>query len=150
MPAISFRPLGITLTITVQPKCVVASVFTDTSIFAWRDSDFDNLLPKTLPASIEVKVSGVELTKTTTEAELIKNSKPFTNPLQIEALILRTEKGEKTGLVTNDYANIFFLKTGDSVFSVRARRHGHEWAVHLDHFDAGRGWRAERRFFSGN
>jgi len=146
----SFHSLGITLSLPSQPICTVASVFTNKSISVWRDPDFDNLLPATLPASEGTSVSGYELTKTTTEAELIKNGKPFTNLLQIEDLILRTEKGEKTGLITNGCANIFFLEVGGSVFVVSAHRYVDEWYVRLHHFYAGREWYAEVRFFSGN
>lgn len=144
----SLRSLSTTLTIPAQPECTVANCFTDKKVFACRDGDFDNLLPVTLPASKGVKVAGVELTKTTTEADLIKIGKPLTNPLQIEDLILRTEKGEKTGLITNGYANIFFLQVGSSVFAVCAYRYADGWHVHLYHFYAGHEWYAEHRFFS--
>ena len=133
--------------ISKMPKCPVAHCFTD-KVFAYHDSDFDNWLPKTLPVSEETKVVGYELTKLTTEADMAKVGGMFINLLQIEDLILRTEKGEKTGLVTDGYANIFFLQVGVSVFSVLAFRYSVGWRVDCYPFDARRGWRAGSRFFS--
>lgn len=126
----------------------MANCFTDKSIFAYRDSDFDSWLPKTLTASSEVEATGCELAETTMEEDMAKVGKKFTNLLQIEDLILRTEKGEHTGLVTNCYANIFFLQVDSSVFTVCAGRDDDGWSVLLDRFDAGSGWRSGHRFFS--
>lgn len=142
------RSLGLTLTTPAQPECKVAACFTNKKVFVYRDADFDNWLPAILPASIEVLVSGHELIKVTDEAELIKVGKPFTNLTQIENLILRTEKGEETGLITNGYANLFFLQVDSSVFAMSARRRDGGWRVGLDRFRAWRGWRGENRFFS--
>lgn len=135
------------MTIKPQKEIAVSRCFRD-KIFYWRDSDFDNWLPTTLPASEKVEVSEHRLIQTTMEGELIKMGKPFTNLSQIEDLIIRTEKGENTGLVTNGRANIFFLKVGSSVFTVCAYRDGGRWRVDLDHFDAGSEWLAGSRFFS--
>ncbi len=146
--AASVRRLNIPITLPAQPACTVAKCFTDTSVFAYRDSDLDNWLPHTLPASKKTSVSVAELVKTTTEAELIKVGKPFTNLLQIEDLILRTEKDEKTGLLTNGYASIFFLKVDNSVFTVYAHRRVDGWPVRLRRFLVDREWAAELRFFS--
>ena len=146
----SLRDLGLTLTILIQPECVVAKCFTNKNIFAYRDSNFDNQewLPKTLLASSATKVTGYELTDTTTEAEMAKIGRKFTNLLQIEDLILRTEKGENTGLITNGCANIFFLQVVASVFMVLAYRNDDRWNVNLNRFNARNEWNAENRFFS--
>ncbi|TSC84597.1 MAG: hypothetical protein G01um101417_128 [Parcubacteria group bacterium Gr01-1014_17] len=146
-PKSFIRDLGVILTISAQPQCVVADCFTDKKIFVWRDNDFDSLLPQTLPASKKITVSGFELTEFTTEETFIKIGKPFTNLLQIEDFILRTE-GEKTGLRKDGYASIFFLQVGSSVFAVSADRLGDGWRVLLYHFAAGDEWPAEDRFFS--
>ena len=142
------RPLGITITIPAQPECVVAQCFTDQSVFAYRDSNFDTLLPETLPTSAETKVVGYELTKLLTEADLEKAGGKFTNLSQIENLILRTKKGENTGLITNGGANIFFLEVGNSVFVVGTRRRSGGWDVGCYRFHAGLEWDAGGRFFS--
>jgi hypothetical protein len=144
----SFRSLGIQLTISAQPECKVSECLTDKSVFAYRDPEFDKLLLQTLPASKEVKVSGYELARVTTEAELATVGRKFTNLRQIEDLILRTEKGEKTGILTNRYANIFFLEVGGSVFTVDAHRRYDGWYVFCLCFRASFGWLDGRRFFS--
>ncbi len=147
-PKSSLRPLGITHTLPAQSICLVAQCFTDKNVFAYRDGNFDELLSKTLPASAETKVSGHELTKITTEADLAKAGGKFTNLLQIENFILRTEKGKGTGLLAKGYANLFFLQVGASVFTVNALRGSGGWGVHCFRFFAGLEWAAERRFFS--
>lgn len=144
----SLRSLGIAIKVPRQPKCTVADCFADKKIFECRDTDFDNLLPTTLPASKAASVSGYELTKYTKEKTLLKVGKGFTNLKQMEDLILRTENGENTGLVTNGNANLFFLKIGATVFTVRAYRYSDGWGVLLDRFSAGYEWDAEFRFFS--
>ena len=144
------RDLNIALIIPAKPECTVAHCFTDKKVFAYCDSDFNNRdwLPKTLPASGKVTVSGYELTRTTTEGELSKVGGTFTNPLQIEDLILRTERGEKTGLITNGYANLFLLVVGASVFAVDARRYSDGWHVRCYRFFARYEWHGVYRFFS--
>ena len=147
LPA-SLKRLPGMVKIPKMPKCIVGQCFTDKSVFAYRDSDLDNLLPTTLKESGETKVSGYELTKVTTEADLAKVGGKFTNLLQIEDLILRTEKGENTGLITNGYANIFFLGVGNSVFAVDAYRDSGGWYIYCDRFRARDAWSAGRGFFS--
>lgn len=142
----SLRSLG-TVSVPQQPECKTKDCFMG-KVFEYRDSDFDNWLPATLPASAEVLVNGYEFTKVTTEAELIKVGKPFTNLKQIEDRILRTEKGENTDLITNGYSNIFFLQVGSSVFAVGAVRYSRGWHMFLRRFDARNEWRAGGRFFS--
>ena len=144
----SLQNISITLSVPKQSQCTAANCFADKSIFVYRDPNFDSLLPQTMPASQEVKVSGVELTKTTTEAELAKIGNHFTNLSQIENLILRTKNAENTGLITNGYANIFFLQVGVSVFTVLARRLHDGWYVYLCCFRAGNECHAGHRFFS--
>ncbi|OHA19340.1 MAG: hypothetical protein A3C08_01540 [Candidatus Taylorbacteria bacterium RIFCSPHIGHO2_02_FULL_47_18] len=147
LPA-SLKRLPGTVIVSAQPRCIVAKCFTDKSVFAYRDYNFNSWLPKTLPVSVEIGVSGYELTDTTTEAEMAKVGKKFTNLSQIENLILRTEKGENHGLVTNGYANIFFLQVGASVFMVHAYRYDDRWSLCLYRFSARNAWYAESRFFS--
>lgn len=135
----SLKQMPGTIRVPKQPKCIIANCFTD-KIFAHRDPDFDSWLPKTLPVSVEVEVSGYELTDTITEEEMAKVGKKFTNLLQIKNLILRTEKGENTRLLTNGYTNIFFLQVDTSVFVVAAYRSFGGWRVGLDRFRATCGW----------
>ncbi|KKU58673.1 MAG: hypothetical protein UX81_C0018G0015 [Parcubacteria group bacterium GW2011_GWA2_47_12] len=146
----SLKRLPGTIIVPAQPKCIVAQCFTDKSVFAYRDSNFDSpqWLPKTLPASCEVAVAVYELTETTEEADMEKVGGRFTNLLQIENLILRTEKGENTGFTINGYTNIFFLQVDASVFAVRADRRVGWWYVGLYRFCARHEWYAEDRFFS--
>lgn len=144
----SLRNLDLTLSVPAQPECKVANCFTDTAVFAYRDSDFDNWLPATLPASAEVAVNGYELTKTTTEETLSKVGRPFTNLTQIEDLIRRTKRGENTGLITDGCANIFFLQVGKSVSVVLASRCSDGWHVRYFRFCPMAEWSAGLRCFA--
>lgn len=144
----NLRNLGLTITLPAQPECKTAECFTGDKVFVYRNADFDNWLPATLPATAEVAVNGYKFTKVTTEAEMMKVGKPFTNLTQIENLILRTEKGEETGLITNGCANLFFLKVDATVFTVFASRGSVGWSVCLLRFFARNEWSAESRFFS--
>ena len=140
--------LGIVVAIPRMPKCVVANCFTSKPIFAHRDPDFDTFLPKKLATSRSVKVMGYKLTKVITEAEMERVGGKFTNLLQIEDLIFRTERGEKTNLATDGNTSIFLLKVGISVFTVRAYRSSVGWGVYCIRFRPEFGWYDEHRFFS--
>jgi len=142
------KSLGITLTIPAQKKCVVARCFTNKNVFCKRDSDFDSLLPKTLTASGEVKAMAYNLTETIREAELVKIGKHFTNLSQIKDLILRTERGENTGLSKQVDSNVFFLEVGGSVFTVEAYRVYNGWWMNCFRFDRRRAWYAWSFLFS--
>jgi|GEM_PF-5960688 len=143
--------LGITLVIPKQPKCRVVDCFTDQSVFVFRNADFDNLLPQTLSASGKVSVVGYELTRFITEAKLAQvEGGRFTNLRQIEDLILRTERGESTGLLTtNNYTNIFFMEVGTFVLTVRAhRRNSGVWDAYPYPFSPWMKLHGGHRFFS--
>lgn len=144
----SLQDFGLTLSVPAQPECAIVDCFTNREVFVHRDPDFDNLLPATLPASGQISVNGYELTEVTAEAELATVGKPFTNLTQIDDLILRTESGENTGLITNAYANLFFLQVDASVFTVYAYRGSDGWSVYCYRFNPRGGRDAGFRFFS--
>lgn len=145
---LSLRPLGITVKIPEQSECSVIDCFTHKKVSAYWSAVFYNLLLATMPASEKVSVRGYKLTKLTTEAELAKCSTLFTNLKQIENLILRTEKGENTGLDTNRGTNIFFLEVGKLVFTVNADRFFDGWSVNLHRFGPGSAWNGGSRCFA--
>lgn len=139
--------------IPAMGECIVARCFVnkgDVKTFAWRDPDFDVLLPERIGPVGKITVRGSELLETLTEAELLASVRTLQSPLQIEDLILRTEAGEDTGLRTDGYANLFFLELVNSVFTVYAYRLADGWSVHVYPFHPGCQWNAGPRVFSGN
>lgn len=152
LPA-SLKRLNGLIVIPRMPKCHIANCFTDKKVFKevfnYRDFGFVNPIPATFSESKKIVLFRHELAEITNEADLIKLGKPFTNPKQIEILILYTENGEDTWLVVA-HNNIFFLQIGNLVFVVHANRYKCGWTVNLSPFRARNWWYEGDRIFLQN
>ncbi len=153
--------------IPAKPAMLVANCFTGKHI-AWRDDDLDKWLAKTVPAKGEGKVSYFQLPrnmqnrelaaevvgKSGTEEELkkfLKEQGKTYHLAQVDDLLIRTDRGEETGLLTNGWANLFFIEDENgAVFVLGARRHDGGWNVRVGDFAYGGWWFAGFRCFSSN
>lgn len=142
--------------------------FTNKKIFGYRDSDLDNWLPKNQPDETEGKFSAQQLTqnstfKQTTEsflgvsgdidflAKTLKDLGHITTLPVIESLIERQEAGEDVGLLTNGWANFFFVEDKDgNVSVVYAYRDGRQWYVIVYRLGDDDVWIDGSRFFFRN
>ena len=139
---------------------LVKDTFKHKSI-VWRDSDIDSWLSHTLPVFPEAKsVSHSDLTRDMTFKEIAKEFICFDDVekvkshcfslQEIENMLIKKDKR----LLTNGYANIFFIESNDEVFGLRARWlddwPGLGWHVHVRRFVHDDGWHAGCRFFSRN
>ncbi len=149
-----------------------AKCFSD-SRYAYRDTDFDNWLPKNQPNADACVITTLAPSRDWTFAEvaatvlgiggvgtdikllgeaLIENGHTMTLA-QTEEMVEKTEAGEKTGMKTDGYGNFCFVETSDpknpvSVGSVyRVRR---EWRADVVRLDFGFRWVAVNRLLVRN
>lgn len=141
--------------ILATPRVKVKDCFrTGDGVFAYRDPDFDNWLPQELPGVEEGEASAFELAIPITFQEMAtaKGGIGKTWGLgQIEKVIRDCERGKNPlKLRTDNYANFFFIKTGDDFFAVGAGRRSGGWYVSVRRFgDSGR-WGVGSRVFPRN
>ena len=121
-------------------------------VYAYRDSDFDRLLPEEIQAVGAGNASTFELAKELNFQEmaeahlgikgsldelkkvLIEQGKTW-SPKQIDELIRQCEKGENPlKLRTDGSANIFFIEVNGYVFAVYASRSSDGWYVSVFEF----------------
>lgn len=165
----TFLSIVTTLTLPKTRMKRTKDCFSDEARYYFRSNALDTTLPENQEEGGKKEFSVCELKKPSTfidivksvlkrneatpdelQAELIKLGHIVTLP-QIEDAIERTEKGEKTGLLTNGYGNFFFvLNNQGGVSVVVVGRDARRWHVYLSGFGNGRGWRAGRRFFFSN
>lgn len=84
--------------------------------------------------------------------EIIRRGFPLTNA-QAEAMVEKTEAGEKTDMCTNSYGNFYFTETGDTENPVAVAgvdRGGRLWSAFVDRLGRGLGWSAGSRFLLRN
>lgn len=150
--------------------CNTADCFTDSSIFR-RDSDLDHWLTKSLPATEGGETKVMKLVragmmfKHMAQAVLNESSdnlrmlgKKFVgasktyNPKQVEELVLRFHKGDKSVSLLNDGgANLFPIHDDKGeVFVLGVRWYGGRWNVFVRRFAYDSGWSADRRLFLRN
>lgn len=150
--------------------CNTADCFTDANVFN-RDGDLDRWLTKSLPATEggETKVmklvranmmfrhmaQGV-LNETSDDLsvlgkKLIETGRTY-NPKQVEELVLRFHKGDKSvGLLDNGYANLFFTHDDKgNVFVLGVHWGDSRWRVYVSRFAYDREWFADRQLFLRN
>ncbi|HEY4495834.1 MAG TPA: hypothetical protein VJC04_00545 [Candidatus Paceibacterota bacterium] len=158
-----------TITVGVVKAKNTDSCFTNETRYYYRDSDLDRYLPKNQPTQPESKFAVCELTQAVTFkemaeqilgvqgdiktlAKLLKERGLATTLQAIEVLIERQENGEDIGLLTNNWANFFFVENedGESVSVVLVYRHARRWVVHRSSLGYNNGWAAVRRFFLRN
>ncbi len=121
--------------------------------FWYRDSDFDNLLPKTQPAQegeITVLTPGKEMTFLEMAQEFLGTQDPekikkycLTLPMVEEIIATRENELETTG-----YANFFFVENKDggvSVAGVFRRGVGRPWDARVDELADVYRWYADDR-----
>ena len=151
--------LGKVVTVSATKTKNTVSCFTNETRYYSRDGDLDQYLPKNQPAQPESKFAVCELTQaatfkemaeqilgiqgdTKTLAKLLKDRGYTTTLPAIEALIERQENGEDTGLLTNGYANFFFVENEDreSVSVVDVDRVGRRWGVFRSSLGGVYGW----------
>ncbi|MFA6273216.1 MAG: hypothetical protein WC673_01865 [Candidatus Paceibacterota bacterium] len=142
--------------------------FTNQSRYYYRDGDLDRYLPKVQPDQPESKFAVCELTEASTFKQMVENILGVQGDINtlskllkehghtttlptIEALIERQENGEDVGLLTNGYANFFFVENEDgSVSVVAVDRGGGQWDVYQRSLGRGHRWFAVYRFFLRN
>ena len=158
-----------TITVGATKTKPTTNCFTDTARYYYRDNDLDRYLPKNQSDQAESQFGVLPLTETTTFKEFAESvlgtqgdlktlakllqQRGYTTTLPaIEALIERQESGEDTGLLTNGWANFFFVdnEDGESVSVVGVGRCGSRWYVIQRSFGGGCGGLAGRRFFLRN
>ncbi len=142
-------------------KCFVSS------LWYYRDSASDNWLPADQPNAdagtitvltpmkdwtfAEAAVSLLNVSPNTpvvTLCSLLKERRHTMTLAQGEAMAEATERGEKTGMVTNGYGNFFFVENEDGSVSVAfVYRYGvaRPWNAHVDELAHSYRWRADRR-----
>lgn len=153
--------------IPAKPAIKVVDCFKGGHI-AYRDGDLGKWLARgvpavaegksryfTLPRAMQNREIAAEMTgKAGTDEEqkefLKKQGKTY-HLGQVDDLLLRTDKGENTGLLTNGWANIFFVEDEEgNVFVVRACRDDDGWGVCVGGFGHDDGWFDGYRGFSRN
>ena len=157
-----------TVTVAAVGAKNTADCFTNTARY-YRDPSLGADFPKIQPVQPESKFTVCELTQDATFREmsesvlgvsgdirtlskLLKESGHTTILPVIEALVERQESGEDTGLLTNGWANFFFVdnEDGESVSVVGLDRCGRQWGVCRCPLGRDRRWDAGRRFFLRN
>ena len=158
-----------TITVGATKTKPTTNCFTDTARYYYRDNDLDRYLPKNQSDQAESQFGVLPLTETTTFKEFAESvlgtqgdlktlakllqQRGYTTTLPaIEVLNERQESGEDTGLLTNGWANFFFVdnEDGESVSVVYVPRSGRLWSVCQNSFGDGRRWFAGYRFFLRN
>ena len=151
--------------------CKVADCFTDTAIYAYRDSDLDQWLSADIPATEGGRAINFQLVKegmtfkkmtqvvlglpesriTELGRSLYQSGKTW-SLRQVDETIVRYERGEKTLNLRDDgFANFFFVHDENgSVFVVYADRVNGRWSVRVYRLDGGDVWFAEYRLFLRN
>ena len=145
--------------------------FTDRR-YAYRDSDFDDWLPvdqsnadacaiATLApawnwtfAEVAAKVLGVGAGTSIQMLgkALIENGHTM-NLAQAEEMVEKTERGDKTGMHTDEYANFFFVETGnpkDPVSVGDVNRGERDWVAGVDRLGSDVRWCAGFRLLVRN
>jgi len=157
-------------TIPATPKKSTRDRFKDDKRYYYRDSDLDTLLPAVQEERGETSISSLRLHQPATFkqvveevlkeegdieklAKLLKERRHTTTLTQTEELVERQESGEDVGLVTNSYANFFFVEDKEGCVSVvvvyRDPDRG-RWDVGVYRLDRGNRWGADDRFFFSN
>ena len=140
--------------------------------YAYRDSDFDNLLPASQPKADKCVIATLAPAKDWTFAEvaatilgigagtdvallgkaLIENGYTMTLA-QAEEMVEKTERGEKTGMRTDGYGHFFFVETGDRKNPVSVGyvyRDGRAWYAFVRSLGLGFRWYADFRLLVRN
>ena len=158
-----------TITVGATKTKPTTNCFTDTARYYYRDNDLDRYLPKNQSDQAESQFGVLPLTETTTFKEFAESvlgtqgdlktlakllqQRGYTTTLPaIEVLNERQESGEDTGLLTNGWANFFFVdnEDGESVSVVGVDRGVGRWGVRRLSFGSGGRWGAGGRFFLRN
>src|SRR3989344_3360904 len=158
-----------TITVGAVNAKTTADCFTDRGRYYHRDGDLDKFLPKVQREQPESNFTPCRLTEAATFKQMAENAlgvsvdiKTLSKLLKgrghtttlpaIEALIERQENGEDIGLLTNGWANFFFVdnEDGESVSVVSVRRSDRRWDVRQYSFGRACGWAAVSRFFFRN
>ena len=158
-----------TITVGATKTKPTTNCFTDTARYYYRDNDLDRYLPKNQSDQAESQFGVLPLTETTTFKEFAESvlgtqgdlktlakllqQRGYTTTLPaIEVLNERQESGEDTGLLTNGWANFFFVdnEDGESVSVVGVGRGVGRWGVRRLSFGSGGRWSAGGRFFLRN
>jgi hypothetical protein len=156
--------------VPAAPACKTIDLFTDRKVFAWRDPNLDTWVSQSLPPAPQCTTTVYRLTKdgvtfsdmakallreTTDDPAifaklLVQRGKTF-SPKQVEDLVTRFERGEKTiGLRDDGCANFFFVYDGTSVFVLRADRRSTRWDVGVARLDDAYEWLAPNRLVARN
>lgn len=146
--------------------------FTPPQYASHRDKDFAEWLLANQPDEVPCMVQSIELSKDWTFAEaaaailgvtedasrgllallLIKGGHTLTLT-QVEEMVELTERGEKTGLRIDGFANFFFVETGDERNPVSVGRVGRgdrEWGASVRRLSRGTRWRTVHRLLVRN
>ncbi|MEK7109097.1 MAG: hypothetical protein AAB919_01525 [Patescibacteria group bacterium] len=141
--------------------------------WAYRDGDIDRWLPgqQSAQAACSVGVYQLQNSKGTTFREMavaalkvgpgtsldllakkaIKEQGFIFTLSAIESMVDRQEGGEDVGLLTNGYANFFFVEDSDGSVSVlRVHRDGGRWRAYVYRLGDGDRWPAEDRLLLRN
>ena len=158
-----------TITVGAVNAKTTADCFTDRGRYYHRDGDLDKFLPKVQREQPESNFTPCRLTEAATFKQMAENALGVSGDIKtlskllkgrghtttlpaIEALIERQENGEDIGLLTNGWANFFFVdnEDGESVSVVSVRRSDRRWDVRQYSFGRACGWAAVSRFFFRN
>lgn len=140
------------------------------SRYYYRDSDLDRWLPANQPkcdacvistlaptedvtfAQWSASILGVATdTPVETLANLLKERGYVMTLAQVEAMVDATERGETTGLRTDNWGNFFFVEDNDGGVSVGyVDRDDRDWDAHVDRLGSGGRWRAGDRILVRN
>lgn len=158
------KPLASGVSIPATPAVKIVDCFkVGDGVYAYRDSDFDRLLPKEIPAVSAGNASTFKFAKELNFQEmaeahlgitgshdelkgaLIGQGKCF-SPKQIDELIRLCGKGDNPlKLRTDGWLNLFPMQVGDDVFAVYAFRYSGGWDVYLRGFASADRWSARSR-----
>jgi hypothetical protein len=141
-------------------------------LWHYRDGDFDNCLPANQSGADAGTITVLTPTKNWTFAEaaisvlnvspdtpvdvlgkLLKERGHTMTLAQAESMTEATERGDKTGMVTNGWGNFFFVENKDggiSVVSVRRRDGIRLWCAGVGGLEYSYCWRADLRIMVSN
>ncbi|MDP2651732.1 MAG: hypothetical protein Q8O94_01190 [bacterium] len=140
--------------------------------YAYRDSDFDNWLPDNQPKADACAIATLASSRSWTFAEAaaailgigadtdaallgkLTKEHGYTVTLpQVEEMMEKNERGEKTEMRTDGYANFFFVETGDPKNPVSVGhviRDERAWDANVHRLDHAYRWYADNRLLVRN
>lgn len=163
-----FKSINKVVTVSATKAKNTATCFTNQARYYYHDGDLDKFLPKVQPVQPESQLTVCELTEVAifkemaesvlgvsrdinTLSKLLKDRGCTTTLTAIEALIERQENVENVGLLTNGWANFFFVENEDeSVSVVFVLRFARLWSVSPFSLGRGRGWGVGSHLFVRN